>query len=191
LLSRPGSHKFTEARAVNAHGLVSGYALNDADGSYSGFIYDPVSNTWTDVLPSLVTIAQGLNGRDELVGSVFENAGIVCAACAAGPYGFIVTPSGFQAIFTVNGGLTRARGITDAGKITGYVTVGNDDVGFVIPAPKRAGFQTLSVPAKDLVRFPGATVTTPEGISDDGTLAGFWSDISGTTHGFIAVPRSP
>jgi uncharacterized membrane protein len=190
LLSRPGSRTFTEARAVNAHGLVSGYALNDSDGTYSGFIYDPVSNEWTDVLPSFVTIAQGLNGRDEVVGNVFEDAGTVCPACQAGPYGFIRAPSGFVAIFTVDGYPTSARGITDAGTITGFVAVGNDEVGFVIPAPKRAGFQTLRVPAKDFVRFPGAADTFPEGISDDGTLAGFWTDASGTSHGFIAAPCS-
>jgi uncharacterized membrane protein len=191
LLSRRGSSTFTEARAVNAHGLVSGYALNDSDGTYSGFIYDPVSNTWTDVLPSLVTIAQGLNDRDELVGNVFENAGIVCAACQAGPYGFIRAPSGVVAIFTVNGAPTDARGITDDGTITGFVTIDNQyEVGFVIPAPKRAGFQTLTVPAKDFVRFPGATGTIPEGIADDGTLVGMYTDGSGATHGFIAAPRT-
>jgi uncharacterized membrane protein len=192
LLSRPGSLTFTEARAVNAHGLISGYALNDSDGTYSGFIYDPVSNAWTDVLPSAVTIAQGLNARDELVGNVYENAGIVCAACQAGPYGFIRAPNGFVAIFTVNGVPTHARGITDAGTITGFVTVGKNDefVGFVIPAPQRAGFQTLHVPAKDLVRFPGAAGTTPEGISDDGTLVGSWTDGSGAAHGFIAATCS-
>jgi uncharacterized membrane protein len=192
LLSRPGSNTFTEARAVNAQGHISGYALNDSDGTYSGFIYDPVSNVWTDVLPSMATIAQGLNGRDELVGNVYENAGIVCAACQAGPYGFIRAPGGSVAIFTVNGAQTDARGITEAGLITGYVWVddGNFAVGFVIPAPQRAGFQVLSVPAKDFVRFPGATQTYPEGISDDGALAGLWVDATGATHGFIATPPS-
>lgn len=192
LLSRPGSSTFTEARDVNAHGLVSGYALNDSDGTYSGFIYDPVSNTWTNVLPSLVTIAQGLNGRDELVGNVFENAGIVCAACQAGPYGFIRAPSGFVTIFTVNGAPTSARGITNDGTITGFVTVDNEyEVGFVIPAPKGVGFQTLRVPAEDFVRFPGAAGTTPEGIADDGTLVGIYTDRSGAAHGFIAAPPAP
>jgi hypothetical protein len=191
LLSRPGSNTFTEARGINAQGHVSGYALNDSDGTYSGFIYDPVSNAWTSVLPSLVTIAQGLNNRDELVGNVYENAGTVCPACQAGPYGFVRGPSGFIAIFTINGAPTDARGITDAGSITGFVTVDNQyEVGFVIPAPTRAGFQTLSVATKDLVRFPGATGTFPEGISNDGTLAGEWMDSSGATHGFIAAPAS-
>jgi uncharacterized membrane protein len=192
LLSRPGSNTFTQARGVNAQGDISGYALNDSDGTYSGFIYDPASNVWTDVLPSMVTIAQGLNSRDELVGNVYENAGIVCAACQAGPYGFIRSPSGFVAIFTVNGAQTDARGITDAGIITGFVWLDNDNyaVGFVSPAPTRAGFQTLSVPAKDFVRVPGAMQTYPEGISNDGTLAGSWTDKSGASHGFIAVPGS-
>jgi uncharacterized membrane protein len=190
LLSRPGSNTFAEARGINAQGHISGYALNDSDGTYSGFIYDPVSNAWTDVLPSMVTIAQGLNSRDELVGNVYENAGIVCAPCQAGPYGFIRAPSGFVAIFTVNGAQTDARGITDAGTITGFVWVdnGNYAVGFVIPAPTRAGYQVLSVPAKDFVRFPSATQTFPEGISDDGTLAGFWTDTSGAYHAFTATP---
>jgi hypothetical protein len=73
--------------------------------------------------------------------------------------------------------------------ITGFVTVENDEVGFVIPAPKRGGFQTLSVPAEDLIRFPGASGTIPEGISDAGTVAGSWTDKFGALHGFIATPR--
>lgn len=191
LLSRPGSKTFTEARAINSQGLISGYALNDADGTYSGFLYDPVSNSWIDVLPSLTTIAQGLNAHDELVGSVYENAAIVCAVCRAGPYGFIRAANGSIAIFTVNGKLTYARGITDAGMITGFALVDNQDVGFVISAPTGAGYRTVQVPAKDLVRFPGAAGTTPEGISNDGTLSGSWTDSSGALHGFIAAPKSP
>jgi hypothetical protein len=189
LLSRPGSKTFTQARAVNIQGHVSGYALNDSDGTYSGFIYDPLSDEWTDVLPSPATIAQGLNSHDELVGSVYENAGVVCAACQAGTNGFIRAPGGFVAIFSINGAETEARGITDAGMITGFVWVddGQSSVGFVIPAPKREGFQTVSVSAKDFIRVPGATQTFPEGISNDGTLAGFWMDESGATHGFIAA----
>lgn len=192
LLSRPGSVNFTEARGINVHGLVSGYALNDSDGTYSGFIYDPVSNAWTNVLPSMITLAQGLNSHDELVGNVYENAGIVCAACQAGPYGFIRRPSGAVAIFTVNGATTDARGITDSGTITGFVWLDNGSysVGFVLQAPTGTGYQTLSVPAKDLVRVPGANLTFPEGISNDGTLAGSWTDTSGVSHGFIATPSS-
>jgi hypothetical protein len=193
LLSRPGSATFTQARGVNAQGHISGYALNDSDGTYSGFIYDPVSNVWTDVLPSSVTIAQGINNHDELVGNVYENAGIVCATCQPGPYGFIHARSGFVAIFAVNGNPTDARGITDAGMITGFVwlDIVSYAVGFVIPTPESAGFQTVSVLPKDFVRVPGSSQTFPEGISDDGTLAGLWTDKSGATHGFIAAPGSP
>jgi uncharacterized membrane protein len=190
LLSRPGSRKFTEARGVNAQGLISGYALNDADGSYSGFIYDPVSNVWTDVLPSYTTIAQGLNDRDELVGNVYLNAGIACPNCQAGNYGFLRAPSGAVAIFTVNGHETSARGITNSGTVTGFLTVNNETVGFVSPAPNHPGFQTVTVPAQDLVRFPGATATFSEGISAGGILAGDWQDKSGVLHGFIATPVS-
>jgi hypothetical protein len=192
LLSRPGSSTFTQARAVNAQGHISGYALNDSDGTYSGFIYDPESNVWTDVLPSQVTIAQGLNNRDELVGNVYENAGIVCAACQPGPYGFIRAPGGFVAVFAVNGHPTDARGVTDADMITGFVWLDNSSyaVGFVIAKPASAGFQTVSVLAKDFLRVPDSTQTFPEGISDDGTLAGLWMDKSGATHGFIAAPGS-
>jgi len=190
LLARPGSLTFTEARGINAHGLISGYALDDADGAYYGFLYDPVSNTWTNVLPSYTTIAQGLNDRDELVGNVYVNAGIVCPACQAGNYGFLRAPSGAVAIFTVNGYETSARGISNAEMITGFFTVENETVGFVSPAPTHAGFQTLSVPAQDLVRVPGATATYPEGISAAGIVSGEWQDKSGAIRGFIAAPVS-
>ena len=192
LLSRPGSSTFTEARAINVHGIVSGYALNDADGTYSGFIYNPVSKVWTDVLPSTVTIAQGLNDRDELVGNVFEDAGVVCPACQPGPFGFIRAPNtGAVSIFTINGNNTSARGISDFGTITGFFFDENFVAnGFVIAAPKHAAFQTITVSPKDFVNFPKASGTFPEGIANDGTVAGMWADASGAFHGFVAEPRS-
>jgi len=191
LLRRPGSLTFTEARGINAQGLISGYALDDADGAYYGFLYDPVSNTWTNVLPSYTTIAQGLNDRDELVGNVYVSAGIVCPACQAGNYGFLREPSGAVAIFTVNGYETSARGITNGEMITGFLTVDNETIGFVSPAPSHPGFQTVSVPAQDLFRVPGATATFPEGISASGIISGEWQDKAGAIHGFIAAPVSP
>jgi hypothetical protein len=41
---------------------MSGCALNDAGGTCAGFIHDPQRNVRTDVLSSLVTIAQGIKG---------------------------------------------------------------------------------------------------------------------------------
>lgn len=161
----------TVARAVGPSGLVTGYAYDDVDST--GFIYDPKSNTFIDFLPSALTIAQGINGRGDVVG------GIVTA-----PFdrlGFLRDSSGNISLFKVDGHRTRARGINDSGQIVGFMDTSSGVQGFV--GTLSGGFTPVNV--------PGATDTLPQGIANSGAIVGQYFDADGNTHGFIATPLPP
>jgi len=87
----PGSSD-TEARANNDNGLVSGIYVDDATGALNGFLYDAKTNSFTDLVLSLVdTIAQGVNNKGEVVGSRFLPAGVACTGCQRATPGFCAT----------------------------------------------------------------------------------------------------
>jgi len=91
--------------------------------------------------------------------------------------------------FLVNGNATSARGITDSGVITGFFTVGGEPQGpgFVTTLAASPQFQAITIPAEQLLSFPGAVLTVPGAIANDGTIVGVWFDADFNTHGFIAT----
>jgi len=169
--TRPGwTH--SHARAISGTGLVTGYS-EDGLGATSGYIYNPVTSAFTDItVPgSLLTIAQGINSAGQVVGS---------AILAGGAHGFLRQPDGTIVIFRIGGNPTRARGITDTGLMTGFVTMGAVTSGFVGDS---LGYQLLDV--------PGSTFTVGEAINNAGQVSGLYTDgLSGATRGFIATPVS-
>jgi hypothetical protein len=191
--SYPGS-KLTYPRAIGNTGLVTGYASFDDQGVL-GFIYDSKRGSFIDiVVPSMsvaAIIPQGINGRGDVVGSVY-----LVDPCRPedqwGQYGFVRAADGTVTLFRINGAWTRARGITDAGLITGYLTefgVGENGFAFMLPA-LGGGFQALTIPETELlsVPFPGATDTLAEGIGNTGHIVGNWLLQHDAGHAFIATP---
>jgi hypothetical protein len=72
IFTHPAAHSRTDARAVNASGLITGFR-DMPDGSSVGFIYDPAAESFADIVPSRFTIAHGINAADQVVGSaVFD-----------------------------------------------------------------------------------------------------------------------
>src|SRR3546814_12299066 len=73
--SYPGLDR-TYARAISADGLVTGYAEDDGFTLNRGFIYDPVTGSFTDILaPGAVqVIAQGINAAHQVLGSAYGAA---------------------------------------------------------------------------------------------------------------------
>jgi uncharacterized membrane protein len=180
----------TEPRAINNHGVVTGHAFS-ADGSSStGFIYDPEHNTFTTIFPSSFTIAQGISDEGQVVGHVTLDAEAAYPGSPAGLYAFRRNADGDATLFRVNGHGTRARGITESGRITGFV---NDPAtgglkGFVARLRGSSAYQALSIPDANLLVFPGQLRTDPEGITEEGVVAGNIADPLGTpVHGFIAT----
>jgi hypothetical protein len=191
----PDAVSFTQARGVNSEGLVTGYR-DSADNQFvpeNGFIYDPETGTFTDIVPSLFTIAQGINSRGDVVGhATFDgNFGAPDPCGSSDPFlrrGWLRTPDGTVTYFDVNGGSTSARGITDSGTIAGFVT-DTATFGFVVELDG-SQCQSILIADDDLLAFPGVgdTFTFPGGIKNSGEVVGSYDDDDGT-HGFIATPQ--
>jgi Matrixin len=190
VFSHPAPLGNTEPRAVSNSGLVSGYAYDDAGLNTVGFIYDPARNVFTDFLPSPFTIAQGINNQGQVVGSVTLAAGVACTSCLSGRYGFLRAASGAITYFRVNGQPTSARGISDSGRVTGYIQSSGVLKGFVTTL-EGLPYEAITISRFKLLEFPIATLTEPEGITNAGDIVGIWIDALGNDHGFIATPSPP
>ena len=186
--SKPGADS-TEPRGVSNRGLVTGFSFENGFSSTVGFIYNPVDNTFIEILPGPNTAAQGINASGEVVGSAVLPAGAACTGCPAGTYGWRRAPSGDLTFFQVNGQRTRARGISDSGVITGFVfdPVSGHTKGFVVRLA-HSSYQSFSVPDGELLEMPGAVSTAPQAINNSGEIVGIWFDASFGFHGFIATP---
>jgi len=175
--SHPG-YNFTEGRAIGDSGLVTGWANNNfvesSPGLTTGFIYDPVAGTFTDIFvpSSYFTLAQGINAGGQVVGNVY-------LATVPHATSFLRQPDGTMTMFTVNGGETQARGINDSGLITGFVDISGQ------PTQTFVGNSTTGY---QLIALPGAAKTDGEGINNAGQIVGPWVDAAGNFHGFLATP---
>jgi hypothetical protein len=177
----------TVARAVGNSGWVTGYATDDSD--FIGFIYDPVLHTFIDLFESPLTIAQGINASNQVVGSAFFFPDGVFPGSPRGPYAFLRESGGAITLFRVNGYRTRARGINDFGTIAGFVTVtpAFTSSGFIgtlagLPGPG------LDIPDAELLNVPGAVNTFAQAIDNSERIVGSWDVGDPFSHGFIATP---
>jgi hypothetical protein len=170
--------------------LVVGWSFSNDATLSDGFIYDPSTDTYTDVTPGsgYGAIVQGINRFGRIAGSFVQPSprtvhGLVAQASPINVFGAIRLP--FANHFQVNGAFTRARGINDFGVTTGFFTnsdglsvgyVGNDSLGYEILLPPGADAPGIS------------TVCT--GINNLGQVACdvFNADFS-TNNLFIGTPR--
>jgi len=195
VFDHPDAISETLVRAINNNGLATGYRDGDpleGEGSFNGFIYDSRTNTFTDIVPSDITIAQGINSKGDVVGSS-TFAGIVapdpCGDAWFARYGWLRTADGDVTYFDVNGWPTRARGITDSGAIAGWVM--DPDTGSIYSFvteldPDGPQCQSIAIPGSALLAFPGEYQTAAQGIKNSGEVVGNALD---TLKGFIATPR--
>jgi len=195
VFDHPEAVSFTQARGVNNKGLVTGFR-DDPDDQFqpeNGFIYDSKKGTFTDIVPSLFTLAHGITSRGDVVGSaVFLYADDPCPPSSVDMtvrYGWLRTVNGAVTYFDVNGRRTSARGITDSGTIAGFVTdIGTLNAqGFVVDLDG-SQCQSITIADGDLLAPTGAEVTLLQGIKKTGEVVGWYFD--GTNnHGFIATPQ--
>jgi len=196
VFDHPDRVTLTQARGVNNEGLVTGFRddANDQFAPENGFIYDPKTETFTDIVPSIFTIAQGINSRGDVVGSaIFDgNFGAPDPCGSSDPFvrrGWLRTEDGTVTYFSVNGGATSARGITDSGTIAGFVNDPGSGLvkGFVVELDG-SQCQSFTIADADLLHFPGAVATFVGGIKISGEVVGSYDD--GTTSlGFVATPQ--
>jgi hypothetical protein len=189
VFSHPEAPFFTEARAVNNDGLVSGVAASI--GTTVGFIYDPETDTFTDIVPSILTIAHGINSKGAVVGDArFFNADDPCPG-SIDPIvrvGWLRAADGSISYFQVNGLPTAARGINDVGSIVGFVMGPVESKGFVVKLDG-SPCQSLTVADNDFLEFPGFNHLLPEGITNSGVIVGIVRNEFSFNHGFIATRR--
>lgn len=196
VFNHPDAVLSTLARGVNNKGLVTGFRddANDQFAPENGFIYDPKTDTFTDIVPSIFTLAQGINSRGDVVGSaIFDgNFGAPDPCGSTDPFvrrGWLRTNDGTVTYFSVNGGATSARGINDSGTIAGFVNDPGSGLlkGFVVELDG-SQCQAFTIADADLLQFPGADVTFAQGIKNSGEVVGTYDDGT-TSFGFIARPQ--
>ena len=194
VFAHPEALSFTQARAVNNTGLVSGY--RDLEGDFFtenwGFIYDSRTGEFTDIVPSLFTIAQGINNKGEVVGSaIFFGSDAPCPADPAAivRFGWVRATDGTVTYFTVNGGGTSARGLADNGRISGFVFTPDGVKAFVTDSDI-APCQDISIADEDLLVVEDASQTIGASISNAGVVAGGAALVDGFV-GFVATPKPP
>jgi hypothetical protein len=201
IFDHPDAVNGTSARGINNPGLVTGFYLPVIDfeqnlfSTNTGFIYDPTDGTFTDIVPSELTIAQGINSRGDVVGSanfgVVYGGGNIEDPCNPGSffarYGWVRTADGDVTYFRVNGGNTAARAINDAGQIGGFV----NGRGFVVELDGTQ-CQEITIAEEDMILFPGADYTFVQGLSNAGVISGAYGTFDGGTNierGFVATPQ--
>lgn len=194
VIDHPEAVVFTQVRGLSTNGLAVGYRDDgDPDILGVGFIYDPMDGSFVDLIPSVQTIAQGINSRGEVVGgSIFLPGEDPCDSGVPGTtrYGWLRTTDGNITYFSVNGGRTSARGVSDSGTLVGFTSdiVTGETKGFVTELDGTQ-CQDIVIADEDLLAFPGSTTTFGQGITNSGTVSGSYVDDTGVSHGFIATPR--
>ena len=194
VFDHPDAVSVTQPRAVNSRGLVTGFrdSTDDQFAPENGFIYDPNTDTFTDIVRSAFTIAQGINARGNIVGSAIFVDGIAEDPCGTANsfdrYGWLRTTDGNVTYFTVNGVQTSARGISDAGTIAGFINDGTGVKGFVTELDGTQ-CQDITIAEADLLEFPSAIFTSPQAITNAGVVVGFYDDGVSIGKGFVAKPQ--
>lgn len=196
----PDALTFTQARAVNNKGLVTGFRdvpHPDFGETVVGFVYDPKKDTFTDIIPASdhdQSIAQGINSKGEVVGSAFFlDAKDPCNPGNIGfaRYGWLRATDGTVTYFQVNGQRTAARGINDSGTIVGFAQdpFDGNTKGFKVELDG-SQCQAITIATGDLLEFPGYDGPHfAQGITNSGVIAGTTTDNDGFGHGFIATPQ--
>jgi len=178
--SYPG-HQFTYVRGMNNARTVVGYAYNltpcnDFPGCENqvdtvGFSYNPFTKAFTQLAAfpdNSLSIVQGINTSGQIVGDTDGTS-------------FVRDPvTGVLTYFTVNGNYTAARGINDAGVITGYVFLSNGALQTFVGNPSQ-GFTV--VPSQ-----PGSASSGGEAINNSGQIVGFYSSATSSFLSYIASP---
>lgn len=160
-------------RGINSRDEASGFFSDDR--GLHGFLFDLHQNNRIDIdVPSAdLTEAAGLNDRGEVVGDYRD-------AETGAFHGFLRSAAGFfhQLDFPGATGM-GPTGINNLGQIVGTYDLNNDPVGnrhaFLY---ENGQFRTI-----DISR-PGARVTNPMAINDNGEIAGIYTDGAGN-HGFV------
>ncbi|WP_026375368.1 DUF3466 family protein [Aestuariibacter salexigens] len=177
----PDALDVTNARAMNNNGLITGYFSVEKSTPFAyvaadGFIYDVKKGTFETIVPSMFTIAQGINNDGIVVGSARfwpEEDPCIDAFPQYTMMGWVRNKGGDVTYFTINGMPTRARGISDSDTVVGFAFDPSDNTnkGFVIDIPE-GQCVTVEVDSADMMAAPDALATYPQAIKNSGEIVG-------------------
>ena len=164
----PDALDFTQARAMNSSGVISGFYSDQATGNFYGFLYNRKTDSFTTIAESNFTIAQGINGSGHVVGSaIFFDNNPCNPGSPFGRYGWVRNPEGAITYFQIEGFSSSARGIASNGTIVGFYISNTGPRGFNIPMPT-SQCATITLADENRVDIPDALGTLPQYISDNG-----------------------
>jgi probable HAF family extracellular repeat protein len=170
-IEAPGSLALSAAIGINDRGQIVGES--DLGGSGArGFLYSNGAFDTINVPGSFTTSANGINNRDQIVGTYVIDASNPVQIPALG---FLYADGVFSTIAVPGSAATKVNGINDSGQIVGTFT--NDfrsTHGFF---DDKGVFTTIDV--------PGRFFTVAAGINNRGQIVGSFSDASGFAHGFL------
>jgi hypothetical protein len=207
---------FCTGRGVSPDGKISGFVIDEFD-VWTGFIYDSEYGTYEEFLPSLQTIAQGINAQVQNVGSVFLFPDEAYPNSPPGRYAYLREADGSVKYFAINQsfpGQSRARGISSNGLLSGFYSnpLTFEFTGYATTVPDGEGFESIVLTEDEVVHLRPCdpdVETPPEGyviltdvflagIRNDGVVVGQCGDyhfnpttfdlISKNNYGLIATP---
>jgi hypothetical protein len=177
--------KTNQLLGVNDTPVAVGFFLDAACNAH-GYTYEFFTNTYTKVsLP--------FSGLMSSTAAGINNSGVICGFftdTAGNSHGFFGVQGAFTKVDvpTKVGTGTTFFGINNNGLIVGFATKNGASVGIVFDA--NTGVTTIvNDPHANNQPAFGVTGTIINGVNDDGSLVGFYSDGS-KVHGFLAVPNS-
>jgi hypothetical protein len=168
---------FTQGRAISETNVVSGYATDGSSSLLTATEFTRAPGGTVTVLQNpdtatdLYGIAQGMNASGAIVGDFATGFG-------AQRHGYLLDGGVFTEL-TIPGDpttSTRARGITDAGDIAGWISpISGITQGFILSGGVYTFFSA-----------PGAVGnTTFEDLNNNGIAVGNYSDAGGFSHAFF------
>ncbi len=163
---------FTQIRSISSDGrFIAGfYGAGNAPGQ--GFVYDLQSTTLQTFSSTGQMLLHGINNSGLAVGSLTGSVGGGVVADFSGLYS--VTPT------VLNPAVRPSfRGVNEAGQVSGFYTLNGASSVIFGTLGNAASFQTVAI--------AGAVSAIGEGINNQGTLVGFYTDASGVQHGFMAA----
>ncbi|GAA0858040.1 hypothetical protein [Aliiglaciecola litoralis] len=182
----PDSDGYTQARAMNSNGLISGYYLDQASGNRYGFLYDIDNLSFTTTVESFFTISQGVNASGHTVGSaIFVEDNPCDPTSLFDRFGWVRSPDGEVTYFSIEGWQSSARGISSNGTIVGFYFDDEGPKGFKIPTPDTQ-CAVITLGDENRINVPDALGTYPQYISNNGKdIVGQFINPDNTFSGFV------
>lgn len=176
-----GSYPETEILGVNDSGTAVGFYTNSANADVP-FQLNISQDTFTDLTPPGAPSAQatGINNKGNITGIETSSSGVAGFYLRAGTYYQIVHPGASA---------TEALGLNHSEQVVGFYVGGGGGKthGFILTGPTNGGdqqiWQTVDEPNAD-------TTTVITGINNHDAICGYYTDASGTLHGFVATVKT-